>query len=55
MIQGAIDFLISDTPEANYIKNCAIIKIIPMVNIDGVIVGNYRYPKYIILYSKDAH
>lgn len=43
MIEGVIDFLLSDEPEAHYIRNAAVVKIVPMVNIDGVVVGNYRY------------
>lgn len=43
MIEGVIDFLLSETPEAQYIRNAAVVKIVPMVNVDGVIVGNYRY------------
>jgi len=43
MIEGAIEFLLSNAPEALYIRSAAIIKIVPMVNIDGVVVGNYRF------------
>ena len=42
MMQGAIEFLISDHPSARDIRKLCVIKIIPMLNPDGVIVGNYR-------------
>lgn len=41
-IQGAIEFLLSKTKEANFLRNYFIFKIIPMLNPDGVAVGNYR-------------
>lgn len=40
--QGLIEFLISNDPEAIAIRKNFIIKIIPMLNPDGVIYGNYR-------------
>jgi hypothetical protein len=42
MIQGVIDFLISDDETAQFIREKYVIKIVPMQNPDGVIVGNYR-------------
>jgi predicted deacylase len=42
MIEGVIDFLLSEEPEAQYIRSAAVVKIVPMANIDGVVVGNYR-------------
>lgn len=42
MIEGVIDFLLSDTTEANNLRDKFIFKIIPMLNPDGVIHGNYR-------------
>lgn len=42
MIEGVIDFLTSNTPEAQYLRNNCIFKIVPMVNVDGVIHGNNR-------------
>lgn len=41
-MEGVIDYLLGDSIEALYIRSAAIIKIVPMVNIDGVVVGNYR-------------
>ena len=41
-IQGTIDFLVSDAPEARFLRNYFIFKIVPMLNSDGVAVGNYR-------------
>jgi murein tripeptide amidase MpaA len=42
MMKGVIDFLISDTIEAEILRNNFVFKIIPMLNPDGVINGNYR-------------
>ena len=40
--QGLIEFLVSDCQEAINIRKQFIIKIIPMLNPDGVRYGNYR-------------
>ena len=42
MIEGLINFLLSDTNEARDILSKFIFNIVAMQNIDGVIVGNYR-------------
>jgi len=42
MMQGAIEFLVSEHPIADSIRKSCIIKVVPMLNPDGVIVGNYR-------------
>lgn len=42
-IQGTIDFILSNTKEAKFLRNYFIFKIIPMLNPDGVAVGNYRW------------
>jgi murein tripeptide amidase MpaA len=42
MMKGVIEFLISNTPEAIALREKFIFKIIPMINPDGVINGNYR-------------
>lgn len=42
MMKGAIDYLVSNTPEARVLRSKFVFKIIPMVNPDGVINGNYR-------------
>ena len=41
-IKGAIDFLLSDCEEAKYLRDKYIFKIVPMINVDGVICGNTR-------------
>ena len=41
--QGIIEFLVSDDPDAIAIRKQFIVKIIPMLNPDGVIYGNYRW------------
>ena len=42
MMKGIIDFLCSNTDEANLLRDNFIFKIIPMMNPDGVVCGNYR-------------
>ena len=41
-MKGVIDFLVSDDPQAVELRNKFVFKIIPMLNPDGVINGNYR-------------
>lgn len=40
VMQGIIDYLTS--PEAEFLRENCIFKILPMINVDGVILGNYR-------------
>lgn len=40
--EGLIDFLLGNSKEAVYLRNNYVFKIIPMINPDGVIYGNYR-------------
>ncbi|KAK3581757.1 hypothetical protein CHS0354_036079 [Potamilus streckersoni] len=42
MMKGAIDYITGPDPEAQELRNRFIFKIVPMLNPDGVIVGNYR-------------
>ena len=42
VIQGVIDFLLSNDPSAKNLRKNFIFKIIPMLNPDGVIRGNFR-------------
>ncbi|CAD8048986.1 unnamed protein product [Paramecium sonneborni] len=42
MIQGFISFLLGESFMAQYLRKNIIFKIIPMLNPDGVVVGNYR-------------
>jgi len=37
-----IEFLLSNDPEAHDLRNNFVFKIVPMLNPDGVIYGNYR-------------
>lgn len=39
---GMIEFLLSNDPEAHELRNNFVFKIVPMLNPDGVIYGNYR-------------
>ncbi len=42
IMEGLIDFLISNDPGALALRNRFVFKIVPMLNPDGVIIGNYR-------------
>jgi len=42
IMNGVIEFLVSDDEQAEFLRNTFVFKIIPMLNPDGVIVGNYR-------------
>jgi murein tripeptide amidase MpaA len=40
--QGLLDFLTSDQPTAVSLRSSFIFKLVPMLNPDGVVNGNYR-------------
>ncbi|KAK4471559.1 hypothetical protein MN116_004976 [Schistosoma mekongi] len=42
MMKGLMDFLISTDPDAKVLRSNFMFKLVPMLNPDGVIVGNYR-------------
>ena len=42
MIQGAIEYLLSNNKEAKILRKKFVFKIVPMLNPDGVVYGNYR-------------
>ena len=42
VVKGLIDFLLSDSPIAQTLRRHYVIRIVPMLNPDGVIYGNYR-------------
>lgn len=42
VLHGLIRFLLSKSPPAKELRKRAIFKIFPILNIDGVIAGNYR-------------
>jgi murein tripeptide amidase MpaA len=42
VLQGLVEFLVSSDPLAVKLRKNYIFKIIPMLNPDGVIYGNYR-------------
>ncbi|KAI6227835.1 Cytosolic carboxypeptidase 6 [Aphelenchoides besseyi] len=42
VIEGFIDFLTSDDPRARKLRSIFVFKIVPMLNPDGVQLGNYR-------------
>ena len=42
MMKGILEFLTGNSKEAQVLRNNFVFKIIPMINPDGVINGNYR-------------
>ena len=42
MMEGFIEAVTANTPEALQLRRSLVVKIIPMLNPDGVILGNYR-------------
>ncbi|XP_072278006.1 cytosolic carboxypeptidase 2 [Pyxicephalus adspersus] len=42
MMKGFLEFILSDSPDAQLLRDMFIFKVVPMLNPDGVIVGNYR-------------
>ena len=42
VMDGVIEYLVSDDEKADFLRSTYVFKIIPMLNPDGVIVGNYR-------------
>jgi len=41
-LTGLIDFMISSHPLAGILRDHVMIVVIPMINPDGVFIGNYR-------------
>lgn len=42
IMEGIVDFILSNDTEAKRLRDIYVFKIVPMLNPDGVIVGNYR-------------
>jgi murein tripeptide amidase MpaA len=42
IMHGTLEYLVSEEEGAKYLRNNFVFKIVPMLNPDGVIVGNYR-------------
>jgi murein tripeptide amidase MpaA len=42
VVEGFIDQIVKKTKETDYLKKNYLIKVIPMINPDGVAIGNYR-------------
>ncbi|XP_075857988.1 cytosolic carboxypeptidase 2 isoform X4 [Microcebus murinus] len=42
VMKGFLDFILSNSPDAQLLRDIFVFKVIPMLNPDGVIVGNYR-------------
>ncbi|KAJ7346036.1 hypothetical protein JRQ81_001986 [Phrynocephalus forsythii] len=42
VMRGFLDFILSDSADAELLRDLFIFKVVPMLNPDGVIVGNYR-------------
>jgi len=41
-MEGLIEFVLGNEKEAKALRDTYVFKIVPMLNPDGVIVGNYR-------------
>jgi murein tripeptide amidase MpaA len=41
-MEGFLKWVCSDTPEAARLRQIAVVKVVPMVNPDGVVLGNFR-------------
>lgn len=42
MMQGFLEFLCGSSPAAQYLRRRVVFKVVPMLNPDGVVAGNYR-------------
>jgi murein tripeptide amidase MpaA len=42
IMEGFLDFIVSNEKEAKALRETFVFKVVPMLNPDGVIVGNYR-------------
>ncbi|XP_054843726.1 cytosolic carboxypeptidase 3 [Eublepharis macularius] len=42
MMKGFLDYILGDSNNAQLLRNTFVFKVVPMLNPDGVIVGNYR-------------
>lgn len=42
VVEGLLQFLIGDTSTAKVLRSRYVFKVVPMLNPDGVIIGNYR-------------
>nr|XP_020469450.1 cytosolic carboxypeptidase 2 [Monopterus albus] len=42
MMEGFLDFLLGDSEDAQLLRDTFVFKVVPMLNPDGVVVGNYR-------------
>jgi murein tripeptide amidase MpaA len=42
MVEGFLDFILGPTEKARFLRKYVVFKVVPMVNPDGVVLGNYR-------------
>jgi murein tripeptide amidase MpaA len=42
IVEGFLEFIVSNEKDAKLLRDSFVFKVIPMLNPDGVIVGNYR-------------
>ena len=50
-MKGMLQQLVKNTPEMAFLRKHIVFKIIPMLNVDGVVMGNFRTS----LYGKDLN
>jgi murein tripeptide amidase MpaA len=42
MMHGFLEHILGDTEAARYLRSRIVFKVVPMLNPDGVVLGNYR-------------
>lgn len=42
IVEGFLEFIVSNEKDAKTLRDTFVFKVVPMLNPDGVIVGNYR-------------
>jgi murein tripeptide amidase MpaA len=42
IMKGFLDYILGDSSDAQLLRDTFVFKVVPMLNPDGVIVGNYR-------------
>jgi murein tripeptide amidase MpaA len=42
MVKGLLEFICSEDEQAKYLRKLIVFKVVPMINVDGVVLGNFR-------------